>query len=180
MARHPEWFARLEAIEDTLRQSPAPALGRPEIRAVFAVSDRDAIRLLHRFGGERQADALSIPRSAVLAQLGAVKEGNAYQTFLRQRAGLAQQLAQAREESRARQFRVRSLPAAAPPAGFESLPGTLTWRRAAAPEPGRFEILYENGEDLLWQLAEFLEAAGRNRTEFFRDTEPAEESHHAP
>jgi len=83
MARHPEWFARLEAIEDTLRQSPAPALGRPEIRAVFAVSDRDAIRLLHRFGGERQADALSIPRSAVLAQLSAVKEGNAYQTFLR-------------------------------------------------------------------------------------------------
>ena len=89
---------------------------------------------------------------------------------------MAQQLAQAREESRAQQFRVRSLPAVTKPVGWESLPPTLTWQRAAAPGPGRFEILYENGEDLLWQLSEFLEAAGRNRTDFFQGTEPAEDS----
>ena len=81
MARHPEWFARLDSIEETLSQSPAPTLGRPEIRAAFAVSERDAIRLLHRFGGERNDDALSVSRSALLVQLGAIKAGSAYQTF---------------------------------------------------------------------------------------------------
>ena len=175
MARHPEWFERLDSVEEAVRQFPALALGRPEIRAAFAVSERDAIRLLHRFGAERKQDALSVPRSALLVQLGALREGAAYQAFLRQRGNVAAQLAQAREETRARQFRVRSLAPAPLPAGFESLPASLTWRRAVGSPAGRFEILYENGEDLLWQLAEFLEAAGRSRPEFFRGTEPAEE-----
>jgi len=78
------------------------------------------------FGGERNDDALSVSRSALLVQLGAIKASSAYQTFLRQRAGVAQQLAQAREESRAQHFRVRSLPAVTKPVGWESLPPTLT------------------------------------------------------
>ncbi len=178
MARHPEWFARLDAIEETLRGSPAAVLGRPEIEAVFAVSERDAIRLLHRFGAERKQDALSVSRVALLVQCGALKQGEAYQAFLRQRGNVAAQLAQARDQTRAQQFRVRSLQvSAAQPTGFDSLPATLTWRRTAAGDAGRFEIRYENGEDLLWQLAEFLQVAGHNRTDFFRGTEPAEDGH---
>ena len=175
MARHPDWFERLDAIEGAVSASLSAALGRPEIEAAFGVGERDAIRLLHRFGAERQGDALALSRSGLLAQFRSLKEGAAYQAFLRQRGNLAAQLAQAREETRARQFRVRSLPPSSPQTGFESLPASLTWRRAARAPAGRFEILYENGEDLLWQLAEFLEAAGRNRPEFFRGTEPAEE-----
>ena len=175
MARHPEWFERLDAVEEVIHASPSPSLGRLEIGAAFGVGERDSIRLLHRFGAERQGDALAISRSGLLAQLGSLKEGEAYQAFLRQRGNVAAQLAQAREETRARQFRVRSLPPSSPQAGFENLPASLTWRRAARSPAGRFEIVYENGEDLLWQLAEFLEAAGRNRPEFFRGTEPAED-----
>ena len=173
MARHPEWFERLEAIAEALRDSPAPALGRPEIRALFQVSERDAIRLLHRFGGERRADTLSVPRSGLLPQLEALRGGAAYQAFLRQRQGVAQQLTEARNQSRARQFRVRAALPEPTPAGLADLPATCTWRRVG-PGPGRFEIRYENAEDLLWQLAEFLEAAGGDRAEFFRGTEPAE------
>ena len=176
MARHPEWFERLDAVEEAIRDSPSPSLGRPEIGAAFGISERDAIRLLHRFGAEREGDALSLARSGLLAQLAAVKQGAAYQAFLRQRGNVAAQLAQAREETRAKQFRVRSLPPSPPQSGFEELPASLTWRRApGSAAAGRFEILYENGEDLLWQLAEFLEAAGRHRPEFFRATEPAGE-----
>lgn len=51
MARHPEWFERLDSIEETVRQSETiELLGRQEIAAVFGVSDRDSIRLLHKFG----------------------------------------------------------------------------------------------------------------------------------
>ena len=175
MARHPEWFERLDAVEEVIHASPSPSLGRQEIGAAFGVGERDSIRLLHRFGAERQGDALVISRSGLLAQLGSLKQTAAYQAFLRQRGNIATQLAQAREETRAKQFRVRSLPPSSPQTSLESLPASLTWRRAARSPAGCFEIVYENGEDLLWQLAEFLEAAGRNRPEFFRGTEPAED-----
>ena len=174
MARHPEWFVRLDLIEETLRESPVLALGRPEIRAAFGVSERDAIRLLHRFGGESRANALSLPRSALLAQLYAVRQGPAYQAFERQRQAVAQHLAQARDESRARQFRARSSPVEFNDrASLGDLPQTIAWRRSDPVGPGRFEIRYDNGEDLMWQLSEFLRVAGQNRAEFFRATEPA-------
>lgn len=56
---------------------------------------------------------------------------------------------------------------------LEDLPPTLIWKRASPDAPGRFEIFYDDGADLMWQLSEFLAAAGVNREEFFRATEPA-------
>ena len=173
MPRHPDWFGRLPAIEESLRASPAPSLGRPEIGALFGASERDAIRLLHKFGARQQANALVVERSALLLQLEAVRRGGAYQAFERQRAGIAGQLAQARSETAARQFRVRAaLPDETAP-GLDALPPSITWRRTDSSGPGRFSIAYDNGEDLMWQLAEFLAAAARDRAAFFRGTEPA-------
>lgn len=170
MARHPEWFSRLDTIEETLQhQVAAEWFGRQEVAAAFGVSDRDSIRLLHKFGAERQADALTVSRSALLAQLGAVRAGSAYQAFLRQREHVAGHLAAARAESAARRFRVPPAQREPAKARLEDLPTTLTWRRASPPAPGRFEILYDDGADLMWQLAEFLAAAGVNREEFLRD-----------
>ena len=52
MARHPEWFSRLDMIEETLQQQVAAEwFGRQEVAAAFGVSNRDSIRLLHQFGG---------------------------------------------------------------------------------------------------------------------------------
>ncbi len=175
MARHPEWFDRLDAIEETLRQAePVEWLGRQEIAAAFGMGDRDSIRLLHKFGAARQADALVVGRSALLAQLGGVRAGSAYQAFSRQREQLASHLEAARAESAARLFRVPPAQREPAKARLEDLPTTLTWRRASPQAPGHFEILYDDGADLMWQLAEFLAAAGVNREEFFRATEPVE------
>jgi hypothetical protein len=60
-------------------------------------------------------------------------------------------------------------------ARLEDLPPTLTWRRASPVEPGRFEIVYDDGADLMWQLAEFLRAAGLHREAFFAGTEPSDD-----
>jgi len=182
MARHPEWFERLDLIEETL-ESPdvtTELLGRQEIRAVFGVSERDSIRLLHKFGARVQDDALALDRHEILLQLRALRAGSAYQAFLRQRQNVAQHLSAARQEAAARRFRVPAARQEPERARLEDLPTSLTWRRAspgATPgAPGRFEILYDDGADLMWQLAEFLAAAGVNREEFFRATEPAEPS----
>lgn len=176
MARHPEWFERLDTIVEVVRQADhLEWLGRTEVKAIFNCSERDSIRLLHKFGAEERANALSLPRSALLAQLEAVRGGSTFAAFSRQRQGVAKQLAAARAETSARQFRVRAALPEERPARLQDLPPTITWRRAAARGPARFEILYDDGADLMWQLAEFLNAAGVNRTEFLAGTEPTDD-----
>src|SRR5206468_2925416 len=125
------------------------------------------------FGAEERDDVLSLPRSALLAQLEAIRSGSTYAAFLRQRQHVVKHLNAARAEVSARQFSVQ--PAAEDrQRQFEDLPKTITWRRAVANGPGRFEILYQDGADLMRQLAEFLSAAGVNREEFFASTEPSD------
>ena len=70
MARHPEWFERLDAITEVVRQSSdLEWIGRKEMKGIFSCSERDSICLLHKFGAQDRDDALSLPRSALLAQL---------------------------------------------------------------------------------------------------------------
>ena len=179
MARHPEWFERLGPIMEVVRQSSGLAwIGRKEMKAIFCSSERDSIRLLHKFGAEERDNALTLARSALLAQLEAIRSGSTYAAFLRQRQDVVKQLTAARAEAAARQFRATSR---APEAGrgrLQDLPKTITWRRAAPSGPGRFEVLYDDGADLMWQLAEFLSAAGINRDEFFAGTEPSDGAAH--
>jgi hypothetical protein len=174
MARCPHWFPRLDAILDIVRSPATPdRLGRAEVKAVFAAGERDAIRLLHKFGAEVAGNALSLPRASLLTQLEAVHAGSTFAAFSRRRQGVARQLAAARAESPARQFPVRPRPEENPRARFEDLPDTIAWRHPGGAGPGRFAILYDDGADLMWQLAEFLTAAGGSREEFLEGTEPA-------
>jgi hypothetical protein len=176
MARCPDWFPRPDAILDVVRSPATPdRLGRAEVKAVFAASERDAIRLLHKFGAAAENNALSLPRSSLLIRLEAIRAGSAFAAFSRQRQGVARQLAAARAESSARQFPVRPLPEEKPRA-LEELPDTIGWRHPGGAGPGRMEIRYDDGADLMGQLAEFLAAAGGNREEFLERTEPAEAS----
>ena len=173
MARSPDWYARLDAILATLREaSTLEWLGRAELGALFGCGERDSIRLLHKFGAVVRDDALALSRASLLPQLEAIAAGTAYAAFRRQREGVAQHLAQARTESAARQFRARAAFPEAPRPRLDDLPPTVTWRRTGLQGPARFEIVYEDGADLLAQLAEFLHAAGAHREEFFEGTEP--------
>jgi hypothetical protein len=147
-------------------------LGRKEIKAIFGCSERDSIRLLHKFGAKELQDALSLPRPALLVQLNAIRASSTYAAFLRHRQDVALRLSDARAESAARQFQVRlDLPERARPR-FHNLPETVTLRRSEAGRPGHFEVQYADGADLMRQLAEFLYVAGVNREEFLAATEP--------
>jgi hypothetical protein len=174
MARHPDWFERLDSITDVVRQSDRLEwLGRAEMKEIFGCSERDGIRLLHKFGAEERDNALSLPRASLLAQLEAIRVGSTYAAFLRLRQDVAKHLGAARAETAARQFRVRPAIAEDRRARLEDLPPTITWRRTATSGPARFEILYDDGANLMWQLSEFLGAAGVHREEFFAATEPS-------
>src|SRR5947208_15569649 len=175
MARHPEWFERLDAITEVVRQSgQLDWVGRKELKAIFCCSERDSIRLLHKFGAEERDNALSLPRAALLAQLEAIRGGSTYAAFLRQREEVVKHLTAARAEAAARQFRAKPRAPEDCRARLQDLPKAITWRRSDAAGPGRFEVLYEDGGDLMWLLAEFLSAAGVNREEFFAATEASD------
>jgi hypothetical protein len=144
------------------------------VKAVFCCSERDSIRLLHKFGAEEKNNSLSLPRSSLLAQLEAIRVGSTYAAFLRQRQDVAKHLSAARAETAARQFRVR--PAVQErPARLEDLPPTITWRRASMVGPGRFEVVYADGADLICHLVVSFGSAGVNREEFFAGTEPSDD-----
>ena len=176
MSRHPDWFERLDTIFDLVRESSTiPWFGRKEIQGAFGCSERDSIRLLHKLGAEVQDDALRLSRGSLLAQLEAIRNGNRYAAFLRQRNQVARQLSLARQETAARQFRIRPVEPEEPPKRLDQLPPSVTWRRTNHQEPGRFEILYDDGADLMRQIALFLEAASADREAFFAATELADD-----
>ena len=149
MARHPDWFERLDAILDTTRQMPLECLGRHEMKAIFACSERDSIRLLHKFGATEIADALSLPRSSLLTQLEALQSGTAYSAFLRQRQQVAKHLAVAHAENVARR---RRIPGSAEFQAGKSLADLPAGVRL---EPGRIVCEFAYPEDF-WAIIDAL------------------------
>ena len=162
MARHPDWFERLDAILDITRQSPADCLGRKEIKAVFGSSERDSIRLLHKFGATEIADALSLPRSSLLTQLEALRSGTAYSAFLRQRQQVAQHLAAAQAENVARQRRIPGS------AGFQTGKSITDLPAGVRLEPGRIVCEFAYPEDF-WAIIDALADIAAQDPDAFED-----------
>jgi hypothetical protein len=175
MARHPDWFERLDTIHDVITHTDSLQwLTKVEIKAIFDCSERDSIRLLHRFGAATVNNALCLTRTALLVQLEAIRRGSTYATYIQKRQNVARHLTAAQDESRARQFPVRRTDMKS--SEFLGLPATIRWRRTEPSGTGRFEVLYRDGGDLMSQLAQFLTAAGINREEFLAATEPEDGS----
>jgi hypothetical protein len=161
--RSPAWFAHLDAIFDTVRQIPGESLGRKEMQALFGCSERDSIRLLHKFGATVSADALSLSRSSLLAQLEAVQSGSAYSAFLRQRRQVAKHLAAAHAQNAARHRRIpgsagfqdgKSL--ADLPVGIRLEPGRILVEFAS---PGEFWAAIDTLADIAAQEPDAFERA---------------------
>ena len=149
MARHPGWFERLDAIVDLTRQTRAECLGRKEMKALFGCSERDSIRLLHKFGAVEVADALSLPRSSLLAQLEALRSGTAYSAFLRQRRQVAKHLAVAHAENVARRRRIPGS------ARFQAGKSLADLPAGVRLEPGRVVCEFAYPEDF-WAMIDAL------------------------
>lgn len=162
MARSPDWFERLDAIVDTTRQMPLESLGRWEMKALFACSERDSIRLLHKFGATVCADALSLPRASLLAQLEAIRAGTAYAAFLRQRQQVAQHLAVAHAENVARRRRI------AGSAHFQAGKSLADLPAGVHLEPGRIVCEFAFPEDF-WAMIDSLADIAAQDPQAFED-----------
>ena len=168
MARHPDWFERLDAILDITRQSTAECLGRKEMKAVFACSERDSIRLLHKFGATEIDDALSLPRASLLTHLDAIRLGTAYAAFLRQRQQVAKHLAVAHAENVARR---RRIPGSAQFQAGKSLADLPAGVRL---EPGRIVCEFAYQEDF-WAMIDALADIAAQDPDAFENATLAED-----
>ena len=176
MPAKPSWFRNLPYIIEGLEQSSLSFLDRQAVEKLFGVGERRARQVLEQFAGRegllQLGNAAAVPRERFLENLRAFSHGEEVAAAEGERRRAAEQLQAAKVESAARQFRVMiGNPAGRP--RLEALPETVAWRRAQPAGPARFAILYDDGADLLWQIAEFLRAASANRHEFFDATEPA-------
>ena len=67
MPDQPSWIERVPKILDFLESAAAtPFLDRPAIESLFGVRRRQAIQLLHRFGGYQVGKTFLVPREAVI------------------------------------------------------------------------------------------------------------------
>ena len=164
MARHPDWFQRLEAILEVSRQVPVDSLGRKEIKAIFACSERDSIRLLHRFGAAEVNDALSLPRAALVSHLETIREGAAYAAFLRQRQQVAKNLATARAENVARNRLI------AGSANFQAKKSLADLPAGIRLEPGRVVCEFANPADFWAQIDQLADIAAQDPEAFENKT----------
>ncbi len=160
MPRKTEWTLRLDNALAQLRQLRHPRIDRAALEQLLGVSPRQALRILNDLGAEQAGKSLSIDRLELIAKFETMRQGEKVQTEVVRLERVHEEL------RRARSGRL-TLPSAAPArTDFANLtPGI----RLA---PGRLEITFTSGEELLGRLFELLQAVNEDVDQFLAISQP--------
>lgn len=158
MPRSPQWFQDVPTALQQLREVSAPVVDRAGLEKLLRVSRRDAIRLLHRFGGYQAGRTFLIGREDLIRALKGIQAGETFAYESRRRQRLVDDFEDVRRDLRARQVK---LPVTATPASGASLPSGMRITR-----PGVLEVEFTTGEDLLARLYKLVRIAGDDLESF--------------
>jgi hypothetical protein len=146
-----QWFLRLPEIITELERLKVPVIDRTIFESVFRVRRRRAIQLMHAFGGYQVGKTFIVERAAILGELAARRESEAFDRERRRKMRLAEELERVRRLVPGRKVRI-----AADPDVHErvigDLPGGIHLR------PGELRIEFFGPEDLLRHLFELSQA----------------------
>ena len=161
MPAKPQWMHDLAVIVSRLRDLDTPVVDRSVIERVFGVKRRQAIEMLHQFGGYQSAQSLLVGRMQLIGQLEAMLTGEEVVFEQERRQRLDEQLKQSRPH------RVR----------IPITPETLTRVVSSLPEgirlkPGRLEVDFSSTEQLLSRLFELAKSAENDYEAFRHCAEP--------
>lgn len=81
MPAKPQWLLQIPQILEQLRAMDVPVVDRGACEKLFGVRRRQAVDLMHRFGGYQSGNAVLLDRGALIIQLQAIG------VWLRRRAG---------------------------------------------------------------------------------------------
>ena len=162
MPRQPEWIHRLPEILEQLQALPSGTVDRFLMEKLFAVSSRQATRILRRLGAHSMGGALLISTHELQTNLRALIADDTVIFEQHRRDRLLQHLERAREEIRSRRIQIP------PPQSSTSLPHLPPEIQL---EPGLLTIRFTSSIELLQQLMFLARTASEDWEAFERKAE---------
>lgn len=165
MPRRPEWIHRLPEALERLAELDAPTLDRQAIEILFDVSPRQALRILHQLAGHQAGQALVIGSAELRGKLEALATRDEVRFEQRRHGRVGEELTRLRAAHQARHIPIAAS-ATARPAALDELPAS-----GIRLSPGRLEITFRNGEELLGRLLELAQAVADDPARFHHATD---------
>ena len=167
MPTKPLWLLHILEIASQLETFDVPVVDRSIIERVFGLRRRQAIELLHRFGGYQAGRTFLVDRRLLIEHLRRLAEGEEFQRESRRQQRLDKTIDQLRRQQTAARVRIpvqpdvfsRKLPSLSP---------------GVALEAGHLHIAFSGTEDLLSKLYELSQAASNDFDRFRAAAEPIE------
>lgn len=161
MPAQPKWLTRVPQILAYLRATEPPVLDRQAVEEIFQLKRRQAIHLMHRFGGFQLGRTFAIDRLKLIEELERLRTDPNYWWEVTRRKRFGQTLTQIRAYSQAANV---TLPVtvhcpgeAAPP-----LPAGVELR------PGELRVQFHSAVDLLGKLYKVAQRAAADLEDFER------------
>jgi hypothetical protein len=161
MPAKPRWLLHIPEIRCLLADAGLPVIDRAVVERLFGLGRRQAIELMHRFGGYQAGRTFLIGREQLTAQLDAMAASCEYMQEAARREKLAANLERYQRTRQAQAIRI-----AAPPEVFGGRLDTLG--PGMRLNPGRLEVEFADAEDLLTKLFALAQAIGNDYAGFER------------
>jgi hypothetical protein len=159
MPAKPQWILRVPEILAALEQLTVPVVDRAMVEQLFELRRRQAIELLHRFGGYQAGRTFLIDRYELMDRLRAVQEEDSFIWEVRRRERLESDLQKVRRKREAEQVRI--------PVTGDVFGATVSdLAEDIRLKPGCLEIHYSDTEDLLAKLFQLAQAAANDYLSF--------------
>ena len=153
------WLLHIPEIVSQLDAFDVPVVDRASVERLFALRRRQAIELMHRFGGYQAGRTFLIDRRLLIERLRRCTEGEEFQSESRRRERLQDSVDELRRNVIAARVRI---PVATPVLG-RSDAGLAD---GVALEPGHLHISFLGTEDLLSKLYTLSQAAANDFVRF--------------
>ena len=161
------WLLHIPEIVSQLEALGVPVVDRSIIERLFGLRRRQAIELLHRFGGYQAGRTFLADRRLLIEHLRRLADGEEFQRESRRQERLDQAVDQLRRQQTAARVRI-PVPADVFSRKLADLPPGV------ALESGHLHIVFSGTEDLLSKLFELSQAASNDFDRFRAAAEPVE------
>jgi hypothetical protein len=164
MPAKPSWLLHIPEIRCLLAEVDLPVIDRAVVERVFGLGRRQAIELMHRFGGYQAGRTFLINRKRLVEALDQIAATGECGQEQARREKLTAALSRLQNVRRAQEVRIE-----APPNIFDSRMRTLP--EAVHLEPGRLLVEFSGCQDLLAKLFALAQAAANDYATFQTATE---------
>lgn len=166
MPAKPQWLLYLPAIRGVLETLDFPVIDRAMVERLFGLRRRQAIKLLHRFGGFQAGRTFLIDRGKLIDALKEIEGGAEFAAEASRRQRLSDHLQEAERELKAKQVVIKVEPTA-------RYPRVKCLGDGVVLEPGTLHIEFSDTEDLLSKLLHLSRAAAYDYEAFQTASEGA-------